>query len=109
MALVSVAGALVAALVLPMQELAQVLSVAVAYGILHTLDLEGATTSGGILDLLSQQKLAGLAVNWSRGTGIFLANSKSSLNASTVWVYILWGNLCLRIGACCWVRRLLSW
>jgi hypothetical protein len=53
MALVYVSGAVVAALVLPMLELAQVLSVAVAYGILHYLDLEGATTSGGILDLLS--------------------------------------------------------
>ena len=46
MTVVSVTGALVAALVLPMLQLAQVLNVAVANGILHSLDLKGAATSG---------------------------------------------------------------
>jgi hypothetical protein len=66
MALVSVAGALVAALVLPMLQLAQVLNVAVAYGNLHSLDLEGATTSGGILDLLSHIEIRAHIASRSR-------------------------------------------
>ena len=41
MAQVSVAGALVTALVLPMLQLTQVVNVAVANGILHSLDLGG--------------------------------------------------------------------
>ena len=53
MAMLSVAGALVAALVPLMLQLTQVLNVAVANGLLHSLDLEGATTSGVILDLLT--------------------------------------------------------
>jgi hypothetical protein len=75
MTLVSVAGALVAALVLPMQQVAQVLNVAVANGILHSLDLKGAATSGGILDLLNlvevRARIASRKLR-SRGTGILL-------------------------------------
>jgi hypothetical protein len=53
MPLVSVAGALVVALVLKMLQLTHVLNVVVVHGVLHPLGLERATPSGGLLNLLS--------------------------------------------------------
>ena len=53
MPLVSVPGALIVALVLQMLQLAHILNVVVVHGVLHPLGLEGATSSGGLLNLLS--------------------------------------------------------
>ena len=46
MPLVSVAGALVVALVLKMLQLTHILNVVVVHGVLHPLGLEGASPSG---------------------------------------------------------------
>jgi hypothetical protein len=68
MSLVSVGGALGVALVLQMLQLAHVLNVVVVHGILHPLGLEGATASGGLLNLLSHVEVgASIAGRGLRG------------------------------------------
>jgi hypothetical protein len=52
MPLVSVAGALVVALVLQMLQLAHILYVVVIHGVLHPLGLEGAAAGTRLLNLL---------------------------------------------------------
>jgi uncharacterized membrane protein len=74
MPLVSVAGALVVALVLQVLQLAHVLYVVVIHGVLHPLGLEGATTAGTrLLDLLRHVEvgasIASRALRGQQGVG----------------------------------------
>ena len=105
MALVSVACTLVIGLVLQMLQFAHVLNVVIVHGVLHPLCLEGATSSGGLLNLLSHVKvgarIAGRCLRGKQWIGrevwrFLLLGTQLVDDTSTLWVYVLWSSLSLR-------------